>query len=384
MNEFGFEVVDLSGAAVGGGGFSTTDSTLQFDDANYLSLEEFIEQLKRKFFKGNKCRPKKYIPIASLRVNGDVKQEPMDNYLRANGVSSSLVKQALITPRHYFLAKNEPIPPKNEDCFKLGTFIHSAILEPGKFAKVINAPEASMSSKEGCLSLIEFYGNYIDRPLPECDDLNHKQLKGIVKSMRVECEANDYTFVDARSAMEVGVLRRAYELYGDGVLPKIIGYAKKEWSFYGVDPQTGMNVKVRPDAIVLEEDFGANIVISFKSTQASNPTLFYRDCAKFKYEVAEGMYLDVLSNVTGRNFTGCLMIVAQTTSPYQLFAFWWHAEDLQIGKYRYYDGMETIRACEESGEFKGFEVEAEEGNFGIIKGKLPAYIKSELAAKHMQ
>ena len=50
---------------------------------------------------------------------------------------------------------------KKKDYFILGEFIHQAILEPGKFSRVIVEPDYKQNSKKGLLSLISFWEDKI-------------------------------------------------------------------------------------------------------------------------------------------------------------------------------------------------------------------------------
>ena len=179
------------------------------------------------------------------------------------------------------------------------------------------------------------------------------------------------------------MIRIAYKTYGGGILPKLMQYVKAETSMYGTDPDTGMKVKIRPDGMLLEENFGINAILSIKTTSASSVQAFYNECAKYRYELSEGMYLKVASEITGRPFTATLMVMIQNTAPFQIAVIFWDAEDLQIGKYKYAQALDIVKRCKASGSWPGFDALAEEGAFGIIQGKLPGYIKSELLPQYL-
>ncbi|MEG2613297.1 MAG: PD-(D/E)XK nuclease-like domain-containing protein, partial [Alistipes sp.] len=145
----------------------------------------------------------------------------------------------------------------------------------------------------------------------------------------------------------------------------------------------GLPVKIRPDAILLEENFGFNAIISFKTTSATSVETFLRDCAKYQYELSEGMYLKVASEVTGRKFTATLMVMIQTVIPFQVAVLFWDAEDLQVGKYKYAQALDIVKQCKDTNSWLGFDAKAEEGAHGIIQSKLPDYIKLELLPQYI-
>ena len=41
--------------------------------------------------------------------------------------------------------------------------------------------------------------------------------------------------------------------------------------------------------MLLEENFGINAILSIKTTSASSVQAFYNECAKYRYELSEGM-----------------------------------------------------------------------------------------------
>ena len=107
----------------------------------------------------------------------------------------------------------------------------------------------------------------------------------------------------------------------------------------------GLNVRVRPDYFNVEENIGVNAVISFKTTRADDLGKFYYDCAKLKYELSEGMYQEVMSSVTGRNFNVTIMIMLQTVEPYDVAVLFWSPDDLANGKYKYRYALSIVKDC---------------------------------------
>lgn len=375
---FGFDVPDLSGASTEE--LEVKTSELVFDKADYFDFEQFkwnIADLPLK------CKGKPSCP--SLSVNGKVIQDKMEKYLEAPGESSSALKEVLKSPRHYLIYKNEDLHSKDESHFTLGTFIHSAFLEPGKFAKVKVLPaDGNKSSKAGVARLIQYYWELLemspDSFLPE---MKFEDMKELLFDLETTAKKRGYTFIDPDMMKVVNVIRSSYKMYGGGIIPKLIANGRTEVSMYGKDASTGLKVKIRPDCMLLEEQVGANIILSVKTTSATSVDAFMRDAAKYRYHMAEGMYLQVASEITGRKFTGTLMLVAQTVIPYQCFLLWFDAEDLSCGKYLYNQAIDIVKQCKDNNSWPGFESFAEEDAHGIIQAKFPAYIKSELKPQYI-
>jgi len=377
---FGFDPsdIDLSEAVEGS---ELTATELHFDKSGYTDLGEFAFHLADLPSKPTTKKPS----CKSLSVNGIVKQDRMENYLKAPGESSSALKEVLKSPRHYLIYKNEDLKPKDESHFTLGTFIHSAFLEPSKFNKIRVLPaEGNRNSKAGLQVLIKFFWELLCIP-PDAFlcEMSMGDMKEVLFDLEAAAKRQGFSFIDADMAQVVKIIQFSYKTYGGGIIPRLIANGRTEVSMYGRDPGTGLKVKIRPDCMLLEEQVGANIILSVKSTCATSIDGFMRDAAKFRYELAEGMYLQVASEITGRKFTGTLMLIAQTCIPYQCALLWLDAEDLECGKYKYQQAIDIVKACKDTDSWPGFEAYAEEGNFGIIKPRFPEYIKKELKPQYI-
>lgn len=372
--DYGFETPDLTGAAVAGEELAP----LQFDRGEYTPFEEFVHRLALLPEKPRRVRN------YALSVCGRVANDRMENYLKQEGESSSLLKEALKSPRHYLVARNMEIAPRNTDHFELGTFAHMAILEPARFEKVIVEPKANRGQIAGVCSLIEFYSDLLGIPQTAIfSTMKLGELRDLLSSLETEADARGYTAIPADYASIIRAMKVSFNTYGEGILPRIMRYVKTETSMYGRDASTGLKVKIRPDGLLLEENFGLNTILSVKTTSATSVEAFMRDCAKFRYELAEGMYLKVASDVTGRRFTGTVMIMAQTVMPYQVAVLYWDAEDLEIGKYKYAQALDVVSQCRAANRWPGFDAKAEAGAYGIIQCKLPTYIRAELLPQYL-
>lgn len=354
------------------------DEGLKIAKEDYTSFEQLLEHIRR--------LPDKAVKVStrSLSVNGKVTKDKMETYLAATGESSSLLKTALNTPRHYYIERHRLIKPKSGRHFDFGTFCHSAVLEPEKFAKVRILPEANRSTIEGCKILLKYYWDLLGVNGPvNIDECKIGTMRDMIEDLNEEAINQGYSFVSHEDEMAINVIRVGFNTYGGGFLPKLMKYVQTETSMYGNDPSTGLKVKIRPDGMLLEENFGINAILSVKTTSATSVNAFLADCAKFKYELSEGMYLQVASHITGRPFTATLMLMIQSVAPFQIALLFWDAEDLEIGKYKYQMAIDTVAKCRESGEWPAFDAMAEEGAFGIIKAKLPKYIKNELPPQYL-
>ena len=373
MNDFGFDVYDLGWAEK-----VEPLRPLQYDRSHYTEFEELLTHLN------DLPARKRKVKKSDLSINGRVVSDTMDAYLAHDGESSSALKQALITPRHYVTYK-DPRINRDKRHFQLGTFCHSAFLQPELFRKVRTEPKADRSTLNGVRKLIEWYWEQLGVPA-ECplSDMNHRELKELLSDCERRFRTAGYICIPEEDNVKIDLIRKVYATYGGGILPRLMKLADAETSFYDTDPLTGLKEKVRPDAMILEENIGLNIVVSFKTTSASTIEQFARDAAKYKYDLSEGMYLDVMSRITGRSFTGTLMVVLQTCEPWQVFVLWWSPDDLEAGKYKYRQAMEIVAECKEKRSFPGYDARAESGAHGIIQFELPEYSRLAIPEQNIE
>lgn len=350
---------------------------LCFAEGDYPEKEVMIEFIER-----NHEKPAVEIELKELAVNGEVIQDEMTEYLNKERIGSSGCKEALKTPRAFFYDWEETFEKPNKECFELGTFAHMAFLEPHLFDSVKVAPDVNLASKVGIIEMIKFFQNLNDGYSTDIsEDWKIQDLKDRLSYEKDRCT---YQIIQEEHFQIIQAIKRNYYWYGGGIIPKILKGAKAETSFYGTEKSTGLPVKVRPDYFNIEENIGVNAIISFKTTRCDNLDHFFYHAAKLKYELSEGMYQEVMSDITGRKFNATIMIMMQTVIPYDVAVLWWSPDDLQLGKYKYHESIQIIKSCFESNWFPGFDARAESGAHGIIDMKLPEWAEKDIHPTEME
>lgn len=346
-----------------------------YNPDDYPSKEDVLN-----FVLSHSNEPPINIDLKELSVNGIVKRDSMEMYLQSKHVSSSNLKNALKTPRSFYYDWERVFEEKEKPCFQLGTFAHMAFLEPTLFKLVQVEPQVNRASKDGMITLINFYKklNGLKTPHLEPDDYKMCELKTMADGLLFLSKDKGYQFISEEMSMIIKAIERNYYWYGGGIIPKLLKGAYSEVSFYGKDDETGLNVRVRPDYFNVEENIGVNAVISFKTSRADDLGKFYYDCAKLKYELSEGMYQEVMNSITGRNFNVTIMIMLQTVEPYDVAVLFWSPDDLANGKYKYHYALSIVKDCFDKNWFPGYDAKAEEGAHGIIDMQLPDWSKKML------
>lgn len=370
-NPFLQEMMDFDASLLGGAEIS---GELRTPITEYTPHSVMLD-----FIRDNQNSPPVKINPKKLSKYGRAINDQMEDYLKAENIPSSGFKEVLKNPANFFYYLNDRkrVYQPEKSHFKLGTFIHMAFLEPKLFKKVKTEPTAILSTTKGCKDLCEFYYKVNrDKRTLDFDSMKIGELRDYISDQRNKCK---FLMVQEEDMIIIDILRRNYELYAGGIIPKIMKGALIETSFYGVDVKTGLKVKVRPDAINVKANIGVNAIISFKSSASESFNKFVSDTARFQYELSEGMYQEVVSGITGENFDCTIMVMFQTVAPYQVAVLWWSPEDLQNGKYKYRYAVDTAKECLERNIFPGYESLAEEGNEGIILFNQPKWANKVLS-----
>ncbi len=341
-----------------------------------------------------------HIYTKDLQKGGVAVQDAMEKYLADESYSSGQLKAAIKTPLHLYFeredeARRELEKLQDKSHFALGTYLHECMLEPTKFSRVVVEPKASRAKNSDLDRLIEFWEGVIESR-EECYlkgvDTSPQEVldyaNGVVPdttkmgdkkaylSILIECSGCQS--ISAKDKIIIDLVKRNYMAYGGGIIPALLKHSKREISLYSIDPNTGLPVKNRPDALQFKENIGADAVISVKSTSCETLSHFYYQSAKLNYELSEGMYQENASRVTGRDFNTTIMIMLQTVAPFGVGVMVWSGEDIEIGKYKYHQALDTAFQCEQSGTYPTYEAFAEEGNFGLIDMKQPSWNAKEL------
>lgn len=369
MEDFENAFASLSGAEV----IDKELNPLGYREEDYPEASAMLDYILR----NDKKKPVK-INLKELSKNGEVKSEDMALYLASKNLSSSALKEVLKNPASFYFYLNDKanFEKKTPKHFELGTFAHLAFLEPDLFKSVKVEPKANIATNEGIIKLIRFYEQLNQVPETSVNGFKQDALKAHLADLKEACK---FQMMQEDHKLIIDVVAKNYHMYGGGIIPMILKGGVAEASFYGVDEATKMPVKVRPDYFNIKENIGVDAVISFKTTSANNVGKFLYDAAKYQYELSEGMYQQVMSDITGRQFNCTIMIMLQTVPPFLPAVFWWNPEDLQNGKYKYRYALDTIKDCLDKGLFPGFEAMAESGNFGIINMQLPEWSKKLIA-----
>lgn len=350
--------------------------------SEYTEIETIVQHIENR-------EGSQHIYSEDLRVNGELKEDSFEKYLKAKDYySSSFLKKALATHRHVEFEINEnPLLKKyldEKNCFVLGTFIHQCILEPTKFSRVFVEPYTGLNANSTEHHKKVAYGWFeelckLDIMVEEPKgDLKRGDYKDYVEKCK---NVSGIQSISDEDNVKIKAFKQVYDQFAGGFMYDLIKHSKREISGYTIDEETGLPVRVRADALQFKENIGADTIISVKSTSAENFGHFMYHCGKYHYDLTEAMYQDVYSDITGRSFRNTLMIMAQTVPPFGMALIQWTPEDIAGGRFKYRHALQNILEYNETGYKSTYDSYAEPRHRGIIKSALPEWTKRDLEAR---
>ena len=241
------------------------------------------------------------------------------DYRDRKGISSSELKKIMQSPAHYRYWKDNP-QEKDTPALLLGRAAHKYVLET-----------------------YDFYNEFAVAP-----NVDRRTKEGKEEWARFVAESEGKDVVTQEQFEQIDAMRTA--AYATPFVSKLLS-GEKELSFWGVDEETGLTIKCRPDCIT--EWNGKNILIDYKTAQDVENTKFCRDSIKFGYDLQLAFYLDILRQNTGKDYM-VVIIAQEKTAPYVTNVFQLSENYLEGGRQLYKEMLRVYKNCEETGNWYGY------------------------------
>jgi len=136
-----------------------------------------------------------------------------------------------------------------------------------------------------------------------------------------------------------------------------------------IDPETGIQLKTRPDICKISK----NIVVNLKTTTNASPEVFNRELAKYDYP------LQAVTEIIGVEATGLMpkvdkyfWLVVEKEAPYHVQLYEFDQSDIAHVKQEFYFLLSRIRLAMDSGEWKGYGDRAD-NPYGILTARIQGY-----------
>lgn len=237
-----------------------------------------------------------------------------------DSISNSALTLIDQSPAHFAYAE----PREATRDMEIGTAIHTAILEPERYAKeymILKDTKARTASEYK--QAVKVYGS--ERVL-----IGHEadRVAGMQESV--------YSHPVARELM-----RRP---------------AENELSLFVNDPETGALVRVRYDRLIT----GSNIAVDLKKTQDARASEFPRSVFNYRYQVQAALYSDAFFWATGECLESFRFLVIEEKMPHAVMVYRLDETALADGRRIYRENLNTYAACLASGDWPAYECGADE------------------------
>jgi len=228
-------------------------------------------------------------------------------YHASNGISKSGLDLIARSPAHYMYRA----PKESTRAMEIGTAIHTALLEPERYA-----------------------AEYIT---VDCDDRRASVYKEAIKihpSERVLTRAES----DKIAGMSASVQGNPH---AQALLKHDL--ATTEVSIITTDPETGVPVRCRFDLLV------GNRSLDLKKTQDARPDAFAKSVANYRYMVQAAFYSDVYRWETGMELEAFGFLAVEEEMPHASKIYVLDDDAIQYGRKLYRRELNLYAECLKSG-----------------------------------
>jgi exodeoxyribonuclease VIII len=245
-----------------------------------------------------------------------------EDYHASMALSSSNLKDMLISPYHYWYKKNAL--HKTTPALLFGTLLHTMLLEPHLFDK-------------------EYFVMEKPKRVSKIGKALYSELD-IERGTRIWITPEDHS----QAQMMIG------SLMSNKMVKSMLERSEVEQSLFFKDKQTGVDCKVRADAISLKD----GIVLDLKSTAISaNEEDFKYTVRKYKYDLSANLYLEGFESYCGEPLK-FIWLVVEKTPPFSMGLYMMSPEVRHRGQKQCREALALFERAKRAG---GFEVAHNDG-----------------------
>ncbi len=280
------------------------------------------------------------------------------------------------TPKEFICRLNSP--KKHTEAFDIGTAFHSAVLEPEKFKSEVVClknsmfPNPNKVNQDGSVSMMDTNNREYNKNFREMNSgkliLNEAQYNSIISMREAVMQ-----FPEAKGLLD---LNNAYVencFYARVIFDRSGKFDRIEAC--GNDELPGkfdVLIKTRPDYVHKNRFYDLDL----KSTQSVDPEVFAKDAAEYEYDIQAAMGLDIITCNLGEAYETFLFLAVEKQSPYNVLLFDLNNQDIMDAKLVYLRRLNAIREARNDGNFKGYEIYAE-NDFNMVTLSMPKWYKDK-------
>lgn len=258
-------------------------------------------------------------------------------YHGGNGISKSGLDLIGKSPLHYWAAYLDPDRPERVEtpAMELGTAIHSAVLEPDKFATDYVVLPADAPRKPTA----------VQRNAKKPSD---DTVAAIMWWDAFNEEHKDRRIIDADDYESIVAIQR--NVRNHPAARVLLDGGEAELSMFWEDSETGVLCKCRPDFM----NYKQNVIVDVKSTEDASPAAFMRSVVNYGYHVQAAWYLDGVKAATGTAPKAFIFAAFEKSRPHATAFYYADPEMIEIGRKLYRERLAVYAQCLASNLWPGY------------------------------
>lgn len=222
------------------------------------------------------------------------------------------------SPAHYRYRE----PREATRAMEIGTAIHTALLEPDRFA-----------------------AEYV--LLRNISDRRASEYKQATKEHPSEC-----VLVSHEADHVAGMQESVYANERAADVLRLTGY--RELSAFATDPDTGELIKCRFDILT-----DSGIAVDLKKTRDARPEKFSRSVYDYRYHVQDAFYRHVYRTITGQELAEFLILAVEENMPHISQVYRLDDEAVAEGERQWRRNLAEYSEAKKSGNWRGYVIESE-------------------------
>jgi hypothetical protein len=235
-----------------------------------------------------------------------------------SAVSSSQLKLMLRSPLHF--QHGLETPNVETPALRIGTAIHTALLEPERFRNIYRvAPEKGRSAADK-LAFANYVAAHPDKVLISRSEM------------------------DMIAAVQSAVAKHQ-------LASKILRMGQAETSIFWHDQETGIRCKCRPDLLV-----SPWLILDIKTTEDASEAAFMRSCAQYHYDLSAAMYREGVWHATQKSLDFVFLAI-EKKPPYAVALYRASDRFLDHGDMLFRRTLSTLKDCRHTGRYPGYQPE---------------------------
>lgn len=294
--------------------------------------------------------------------NGIYNNISIDDYhANKTHISASQLKIAKKSLREYDWYRQGLIPKVKKTHFDFGNAFELALLNPIEFSENV----AIMQDQEWVNAAMMVNTELV---MPRGSKPYKEQL-----SQFYERNANKYHIMDYGKESYETIKHMLESCYQDKVIQELIKNVEYQISLFWTDPETGLNLKTRPDTLKRKK----NVIVDIKTIEDGSPEAFGRDLAKYEYPLQAVMQIEgCIQTGLMEKVDNYLWLVVEKNPPYNATLYEFDQSDCQAFGDEFHRLLNKLLKAEKEKLFPGYSERAD-NKYGILKAEIPMWYKMQ-------